>query len=413
MNLSANIRLALKGLTANKLRAFLTMLGIIIGVAAVITLLSVGKGVELFVAEEFESLGNNLLFVVPGQFSPDQGPRRPAGGGLTNDDVAALSDPFNVPDVVAVVPEYGRPALITFGGNETRSVVTGTTADFPFVRDFHPIAGTFFNEQDLTANARVAVIGQTVYEDLFPNGEIPIGENIKINNTNFRVIGLMEEKGGSGFNDQDDLVLIPLSTAQRRLFQARRSDGKFRVDFIYAKVVNEERQEAAIIEIELTLRQTHDIRFRDEDDFTVVSQAELVSAFGEVTNILTIFLGVIAGISLLVGGIGIMNIMLVSVRERTREIGLRKAVGAKQRDILWQFLVEAVLLSLLGGLIGLIVGVIGALLIANYSDSLQPTLALDSVVLAITFSAAVGLFFGIYPATRAARLNPIDALRYE
>jgi putative ABC transport system permease protein len=204
-----------------------------------------------------------------------------------------------------------------------------------------------------------------------------------------------------------------LSTAQRRLFQARRSDGKLRVDFIYAQVVNEDRQEAAIIEIELTLRQTHNITFRDEDDFTVVSQAELVSAFGEVTNILTIFLGVIAGISLLVGGIGIMNIMLVSVRERTREIGLRKAVGAKQRDILWQFLVEAVLLALLGGIIGLLVGAAGALLIAHYSGTLQPTLAWDSVVLAIVFSAAVGLFFGIYPATRAARLNPIDALRYE
>jgi putative ABC transport system permease protein len=413
MNLLENVQLALRGLAANKLRAFLTMLGIIIGVAAVITLLSVGKGVESFVSDEFESLGNNLLFVVPGQFSPDQGPRRSGGSGLTNDDVAALSDPFNTPDVVAVVPEYGRSAVVTYGRYESRTTITGTTPDFPLVRNFYPVAGTFFNEQDITANTRVAVIGQSVYEELFPNGEFPIGETIKINNTNFRVIGLMEEKGGSGFNDQDDLVLIPLSTAQRRLFQARRSDGKLRVDFIYAQVANEERQEAAIIEIELTLRQTHNITFRDEDDFTVVSQAELVSAFGEVTNILTIFLGVIAGISLLVGGIGIMNIMLVSVRERTREIGLRKAVGAKQRDILWQFLVEAVLLALLGGLIGLLVGAAGALLIAHYSGTLQPTLAWDSVVLAIVFSAAVGLFFGIYPASRAAGLNPIDALRYE
>ncbi|MBK9054365.1 MAG: ABC transporter permease [Chloroflexi bacterium] len=413
MNLRENIRLALRALMANKLRSTLTMLGIIIGVAAVITLVSVGQGVQAFVVGEFQGLGNNLLFVFPGQFVPGEGPRRRGGQGLTDGDVEALSDPVRVPDVVAIVPEYGRSATVTRGGNEARTSITGTTTGFTDMRNFYPDVGRFFNEQDLTTNARVAVLGQTVYEKLFPDGEPPIGESIRINNVNFQIIGLMQEKGGSGFNDQDDLVLIPITTAQRRLFPARRSDGQMAVDSIYAQILNEDRQEAAIVQMELVLRETHNIAFDEEDDFTVVSQAELVSAFSQVTNVLTIFLGVIAGISLLVGGIGIMNIMLVSVRERTREIGLRKAVGAKRQDILWQFLTEAMVLSLLGGLIGLVLGAAGAFLIANYSDSLQPTLAWDSVVLAIGFSALIGLFFGIYPATRAAALNPIDALRYE
>jgi len=413
MSLWENVRLALRALQANKLRSTLTMLGIIIGVAAVITLVSVGQGVQAFVVGEFQGLGNNLLFVFPGQFVPGEGPRRRGGQGLTDGDVKALSDPVRVPDVVAIVPEYGRSATVTRGGNEARTSITGTTTGFTDIRNFYPDVGRFFNEQDLTTNARVAVLGQTVYEKLFPDGEPPIGESIRINNVNFQIIGLMQEKGGSGFNDQDDLVLIPITTAQRRLFPARRSDGQMAVDSIYAQILNEDRQEAAIVQMELVLRETHNIAFDEEDDFTVVSQAELVSAFSQVTNVLTIFLGVIAGISLLVGGIGIMNIMLVSVRERTREIGLRKAVGAKRQDILWQFLTEAMVLSLLGGLIGLVLGAAGAFLIANYSDSLQPTLAWDSVVLAIGFSALIGLFFGIYPATRAAALNPIDALRYE
>ena len=405
--------MSLRALAANKLRSFLTMLGIIIGVAAVITLISVGQGVEHFVAEQFQGLGNNLLFVFPGQIQPGGPPQARSGQGLTNDDVAALSDPLLVPDVIRVVPEYDRAALVTRDRYESRTSVSGTTPDYPEVRDFYPVTGSFFGWHDDGAVARVAVLGQTVYRELFPDGGPPVGQTIKINNINFRVIGLLEEKGGSGFNDQDDVVLVPLSTAQRRLFPARRSDGKMRVDFIYAQVAGEERQEAAIVQMELALRAARRLNFDEENDFTVLSQSEIVSAFGEVTGILTLFLGIIAGISLLVGGIGIMNIMLVSVTERTREIGLRKAVGAKQRDILWQFLVEAVLLAVAGGLIGLALGAVGAQIIAGLSDSLQPTVAWDSVVLAIGFSAAVGLFFGIFPARRASRLNPIDALRYE
>jgi putative ABC transport system permease protein len=415
VNLLENTRLAFVSLIANKLRAALTMLGIIIGVAAVITLVSVGQGVEDVVISEFEGLGNNLLFVIPGR--PDAnatfGGASARGVDLTNNDVAALADPVNVPDLVRVAPTYGRPAIITRGGEEARTTVTGTTPDYTGVRNFNPVLGDFFTDQDVTSAARVAVIGQTVYEKLFPDGELPVGETIRINNVNFRVIGLMEEKGGSGFNDQDDVILVPLNTAQRRLFPARRPDGKFRVDQILAQLSSEDRQDTAIADMSIALRQSRGIEFRDEDDFTILSQAEVVGALSQITGVLTIFLGVIAGISLLVGGIGIMNIMLVSVTERTREIGLRKAVGAKRRDILWQFLIEAVILASLGGVIGLILGAAGAVLIGSLSDTLQPQVAWNSVVLAILFSAAVGLFFGIYPARRAAGLNPIDALRYE
>jgi putative ABC transport system permease protein len=318
-----------------------------------------------------------------------------------------------VPDVVAVAPEYGRSAVVSYGRYETRTSISGTTPNYQPVRDFFAVSGDFFNEQDVANATRVAVIGQTVYEDLFPDGGIPIGQQIKINNVTFRIIGLMEEKGGGGFNDQDDQIFIPITTAQRRLFPARRADGKWRVDVIFAEVINEERQEEAIIQIETVLREQHNVSFRDEEDFTVLSRDEIAGAFAEVTSILTLFLGVIAGISLLVGGIGIMNIMLVSVTERTREIGLRKAVGAKARDILWQFLVEAVVLALVGGLIGLLLGVVGAQAIANLSDNLQPTVDWGAVVGGISISAAIGLLFGVYPAARASRLNPIEALRYE
>ncbi|MBX7252775.1 MAG: ABC transporter permease [Candidatus Promineofilum sp.] len=413
MNLALNTRLALGSLLANKLRAVLTMLGIIIGVAAVITLISVGEGVQDVVVSEFQGLGNNLLFVVPGSPDANEFTGDLVRAELTNDDYLALANPSAVPDLVRVAPTYGRPAVVTRGGEEARTTVTGTTPDYTDVRDFYPIEGDFFTEQDVTTAARVAVLGQSVYEQLFPDGTPPVGETIRINNVNFRVIGLMEEKGGSGFNDQDDVVLIPLNTAQRRLFPARRADGEYRVDQILAQVASEERQDAAIVEMALALRESRGIAYRDEEDFTILSQSDVIGALSQITNVLTLFLGLIAGISLLVGGIGIMNIMLVSVTERTREIGLRKAVGAKRRDILWQFLTEAIILASLGGLIGLALGAGGAWLISRFSDLLDARLAWNSVALAILFSAAVGLFFGIYPATRAARLNPIDALRYE
>ncbi|MCB8953832.1 MAG: ABC transporter permease [Ardenticatenales bacterium] len=419
MKIVQSFRLALVGLSVNKLRSFLTMLGIIIGVAAVITLLSVGRGVQLFVSAEFEGLGNNLLFVFPGKFVPGQnrnpvtGRLAPVGNGLTTDDYLALSDPARAPSLKLVVPEYGRYSSVTRDRYTARTQVTGSTPGFTEVRNFSVSDGNFFSDQDVDSGVRVAVLGQTVYQELFPNGESPIGESIKINNVPFRVIGLLAAKGGSGLNDQDDVVLVPLTTAQRRLFPARRSDGKLRLDRIVAEMFDPAQQDLAIFDIQEVLRQTHKINYREQDDFSVLSQEEISNAFGQVATILTIFLGVIAGISLLVGGIGIMNIMLVSVTERTREIGLRKAVGARRNDILLQFLVEAMTLSLLGGFFGIIFGIFGARLIARFSDTLQTFVAWDSVLLAILFSAAVGLFFGIYPATRAAALRPIEALRYE
>ena len=410
MSFSENFRLAFRGLTTNKIRTFLTMLGIIIGVGSVITLISVGRGVEHMVAGEFEGLGHNLLFVYPGEFN---GSPLTRGGGLTNDDVAAISDVTAAPDLLYVLPEYGRTAVIIRSNQETRATVTGTTTDFPIVRDFYPISGNFFNEQDEVNASRVAVLGQTVYETLFPDGGQPVGEIIKINNINFTIIGLLEEKGGSGFNDQDDVILVPLDTAQRRLFPARRPDGKFRIDAISVQMIDASRQDSAIREVEIILRETHNIGLEDEDDFSVLSQDELLDSFAEITGMITLFLGVIAGISLLVGGIGIMNIMMVSVTERTREIGLRKALGAKRNAILWQFLVEAMTMSVIGGLIGLVLGVMGAFVISQLSDSLQPTVDWTAVMGSITISALIGLLFGVYPATRAASLNPIDALRYE
>ncbi len=412
MNPLENFRIALGALVANKLRSLLTMLGIIIGVAAVITLVSVGRGVEGVVTAEFAGLGNNLLFVLPGRIGPEQ-QRSARGLGLTMNDFRAVADPLRVPEVGLVVPEYGRSALVTRGRHEARTAITGTTVNYQEIRNFYPVLGNFFNEQDVNAGARVAVLGQTVYEKLFPDGELPLDATIRINNVNFRVIGLMQTKGGSGFNDQDDLILVPISTAQQRLFPARRPDGKLRIDLIYAQLLDRERQDTAIAQIELALREQRNLPPEADNDFTVLSQDELVSAFAQVTSVLTIFLGVIAGISLLVGGIGIMNIMLVSVTERTREIGLRKAVGARRRDILAQFLVEAMVLAVLGGIIGLALGITGTLIVAGFSETLQPVVDWTAVIGAISISAVIGLLFGVYPAARAARLNPIDALRYE
>ena len=421
MNITEAIRLALRALAVNKLRSALTMLGIIIGVGAVITLLSVGHGVQTLVTEQLQSIGTNLLFVVPGNIGAGGQAqfRMAARSSLTSGDVDAIADPFNVPSVARIAPELMSAATVSFGKKDLRLSVSGVTPAYEGVRNMKVAQGSFLTETDLAGRSRVVVLGSRASEKLFGTEVYPIGQTIKINNVPFKVIGVLEAKGGGGGfgggNNQDEVVLTPMSTAHQRLFTTRfRSPkGEPLVSVIYTQVVSEERMPQATDEIGRLLRQRHDIKYQDEDDFTVINQKDLVAIFGQITGVLTIFLGAIAGISLLVGGIGIMNIMLVSVTERTREIGLRKAVGAKRRDILSQFLIESVIMSVIGGLIGIALGAGGAMLIARLATDLKTVVTLDSVLLATGFSAAVGLFFGIYPATRASRLNPIEALRYE
>jgi len=414
MNLLESLRLALRALAANKLRSALTMLGIIIGVGAVITLMSVGEGVSVYIEEQFQGIGTNLLFIFPGQIQTSGPPDRRGGmAQLTNGDVEALRDPIRAPDVAAVAPQVSRSTLVSADGREISTQVSGVTPDYAQVRSWFPEAGGFITEDHITARSRVAVLGQEVVEELFPENPYPLDRTIKINDVPFRVIGVLESKGGSQFGSEDDTILIPLSTMQNRLYRVRANTGEYQVSLILIQVENEERIDAAVNQIERILRERHDITFSDEDDFSIISQSDLLSAFGQVTNVLTVFLGAIAGISLLVGGIGIMNIMLVSVTERTREIGLRKAVGARRRDILWQFLIEAMMLSLIGGLIGMALGTSGAQVVSALVDDFRAVVSAQSILLATTFSAAVGLFFGIYPARRASLLNPIDALRYE
>jgi putative ABC transport system permease protein len=414
MSVIESARIALRALAANKLRAALTMLGIIIGVGAVIALLSVGYGFEDYITQQFAGLGSNLLFVFPGQLD---GGGPPGGIGqrtqpLTLGDSDAIADPFQVADVVAVAPEFARSGRVVFGKRERSTTITGAPPQLQIVRNFTLAEGEFISQEHVNARSRVAVIGATTASELFEADPYPMGRTIKLNEVPFRVIGILEKKGGSAFGDQDNIVIIPISTAQTRLFKAAVVRGDLAVSTIYVQVVTPEAMDAVADRITEVLRQRHRIRFKDDDDFTIISQRDLIQVFGNFTAVFTVVLGAIAGISLVVGGIGIMNIMLVSVTERTREIGIRKAVGARRRDILLQFLVEAIVLSLIGGVLGIGFGFVCSVLVGNLA-SLNTAVRPDAILLATTFSAAVGLFFGIYPASRAARLNPIDALRYE
>ncbi len=414
MKVLESIRLALRGLSANKLRASLTMLGIIIGVGAVIALLSIGEGAQSAITQQIQGIGSNLIFILPGSLSEG---RVSFGMGslasLSEDDAEAIADTLNCPDVAAVSPEFQRSAQIIYRNRNINVSVVGATPAYAFVRKADLAEGQFFAAQDLATSARVAVLGSGAATDLFDDVS-PVGQTIRINRIVFRVVGVLEERGGgSGYGGGvDDMVLVPLSTAQTRLFGgATTRFGGRAVTLITASAVDEGRMEAAISQITEVLRKRHRIQYQD-DDFTVTSQKDILGVLNQITSILTTFLAAIAAISLLVGGIGIMNIMLVSVTERTREIGIRKAVGAKRHDIMLQFLIEAMVLSIIGGLIGIGFGALVSAIVTA-TGVLDTQVSPQAVALAVSFSLAVGLFFGLYPATRAASLNPIDALRYE
>ncbi len=416
MNILESFRVALRGLLTNKMRSALTMLGIIIGIFAVIVLISIGRGLEAVVNEQFSSIGSNLLFVYavsPGSSAGGGPPSSRGSQGLSNEDAEAMLDQFRAPDVSAVAPILSRGGTVTYGREEADTSIYGVTPAYEYVRNTHASQGEYISEEELRAESRVAVLGVTVVDALFQEYENPIGETVRIGGIPFRVIGILEEQGGGSFGDEDDVVMIPLTTAQKRLFDTRGRDGHYRVDVVFVQAVSEEQMDAAALQVTEILRERHNIQFREEDDFQVITQREILSAAGQITGAVTVFLGIIAAISLLVGGIGIMNIMLVSVTERTREIGLRKAVGARRRDILMQFLIESMLLAVVGGALGTVLGTVGAKVAEQLVEDLTTVVSADIIVLATVVSASIGIFFGIYPAYRAARLNPIDALRYE
>lgn len=406
MSLYDSLRTAANGLTTNKLRAALTMLGIIIGVASVVTLLSVGEGVETTIANQIQGIGSNLLFVFPEQSDDSTGPAY-----LTAEDAEALADPFNAPALAAVSPAVQGTLRATRDDHAISAVVSGTNHQYNNVRSLELVAGDFLTEADSDDQARVAVLGWQVYRELFDDNDFPIGQLISIEGIRFEVIGVVKEIGG--FGDDDSTIYIPLTVAQTRFFTQRTLSGERPVFAIFASALDESQVEAASEQITAVLRERHGLAGSDQDDFRVTSQQSILEIAGQVTGILTLFLGAIAGISLLVGGIGIMNIMLVSVTERTREVGIRKAIGATRRDILLQFLLEAMFLSFVGGLLGLALGVGGASLISNLSPDLSTKLTPGVMTLAVGVASAVGLVFGVYPAVRAGNLRPIEALRYE
>jgi putative ABC transport system permease protein len=399
----------LESLNANKLRSGLTVLGIVIGVGAVIAMLAIGQGAQDSITGTISGIGTNLLFVFSGNQQSNPRTIRP----LTLQDAQVIADPFSAPHVSAVAAMVqGLDIIVSANGEKTTTTLGGVTPEYFSVRNFKVVEGEQITEEEVLGRASVVVLGVEVADKLFDRHEGLVGETVRIENQPFRVIGILEKKGGSAFGSQDDVVLIPMTTARTRI--VRRAIG--RVDVILAQATDSDSVGLATEEITNILQTRHRTAI-GEDDFTALSQADFLQTASTITGILTIFLGGIAAISLLVGGIGIMNIMLVSVTERTREIGLRKALGARKRDILVQFLAESSILSLIGGLIGIFLGwsiatIVGLIAAAN-NTVFNPSVSIGSILLATIFSTAIGLFFGIYPANRAANLQPVEALRSE
>ena len=402
LDLRESFRMAIKTLIANKLRSSLTMLGIVIGNASVIAMVGIGQGAQRLAAEQFESLGPNVLFVAPGTGNRNRTFEVPKTLVLADAEAIATQ----VPTVDKVSAQINTNKLITYRNRNKTSVVIGTTQNFLPVRSFDVERGRFIDELDLQRSNQVVVLGPDVVENLFAGAD-PIGQQIRIQNLSFQVIGVMKAKGSFLGSNQDDALYIPLTTAANRLV-GRTSPYGLQVTFISVSAKNQQAMEAAKFQIENLLRLRHKIT--GDDDFVVNSQEDILTLANTITGALTLMLAAIAGISLFVGGIGVMNIMLVSVTERTQEIGLRKAIGAREKDILLQFLIEAVILSAAGGVIGTLVGVSGIVLISTLT-SFQAAVSPVAIIVAVSVSGGIGLFFGVVPAKRAAKLDPIEALR--
>lgn len=406
MNLTNLFKIALRALANNKMRGFLTMLGIIIGVASVITMLAIGQGSKRSIQAEISAMGSNMIMIKPG------GDIR---GGVRQDassmETLKLEDYQDIVDetryVAAVTPSVNSSGQVIYGANNAPTTIYGISPDYMEIRQYKIADGEMFSDQDIAVAAKVCVVGKTVVDNLFPGGENPVGKVIRFQKLPFKIVGVLESKGYNSMGmDQDDLILAPYTTIQKKVLAITHLQG------ITCSALKEEYTEQAIDEISEILRRNHKLKATDDDDFTVRSQQELSSMLTNTTDLMTVLLAAVAGISLLVGGIGIMNIMYVSVTERTREIGLRMSIGAKGIDILSQFLIESILISVTGGLIGVIIGVGSAIFVnqmAHFPIFIQPW----SVLLSFVVCTATGVFFGWYPAKKAAQLDPIEAIRYE
>ena len=405
MKQSTLLRVASASILKNKLRTLLTMLGIVIGVGAVIVMVAIGNGAQEQIRSQIGGLGTNLIVVMPGSTTPG-GVNQGAGSysKLTVADAEKIKQ--NATLISGVTPVVSTRTQVIANGTNWRTMINGVSTDYPAIRSWNTATGDFFSDADVQSSRKVAVLGATVVKNLFGDGADPVGAEIQIGHVPFTVVGVMEAKGqNAGGQDQDDIVLVPYSTAQTRL------SGNVRIGQILASSATAEQMSAAQDEISEIMRDAHHLN-GGPDDFTVRNQTDIANAMTSTTRVMSALLAAIASISLVVGGIGIMNIMLVSVTERTREIGIRMAIGARGSDVLTQFLVESIVMSVLGGLVGLAVGFGGAAALAHFTGWATST-PISAVAIAVGFSAAVGVFFGYYPARKAAGLNPIQALRYE
>jgi putative ABC transport system permease protein len=408
--LTSSIKIAFRALKMNKLRSALTMLGIVIGVASVIATVAIGSGATQRIQQQIASIGSNIIIVVPGSTS-SSGVRLGSGNAVTLSEADARELAAQCPDVALAAPLVRGGAQVIYGNSNWATTIYGVTPDYLTIRDFSVVDGTEFTQQDVDAANKVAVLGATPVANLF-GGADPIGQTIRIKNVPFTVVGVLSPKGQSSQGqDQDDVILLPISTAKRKVLGVKQANADA-VDTIMMQAQSGAQMPAAQDEAQALLRQRHHLQAADADDFSVRNMQEIFAAQEASSSIMAMMLAAVASVSLVVGGIGIMNIMLISVRERTREIGLRQALGAKTHDILTQFLVEAVALSVAGGVIGIILGISASAIIsrlAGWATSVGP----GAVLLAVFFSAVVGISFGYYPARKAAYLDPIEALRYE